>query len=92
MAKKILASIVILIATMFLLGNGNGREYQEHVEYVMVGQGDTMDGIAGDFYGRDKRGVCWDEFRYEIWKLNDKLRKNGRCLQPGDIIEIRYYD
>lgn len=82
----------ILIATMFLLGNVNAREYQEHNEYVMVGSGDTMDGIAGDFFKRDKRGLCWDEFRYEIWKLNDDLRKNGRCLQPGEIVRIRYYD
>lgn len=87
-----MALTAVLIATMFLLGNINGREYKEHVEYVMVGRGDTMDGIAGDFYERDRRGVCWDEFRYEIWKLNDKLRKNGRYLQPGDVIEIRYYD
>lgn len=82
----------ILIATMFLLGNVNAREYQEHIEYVMVGSGDTMDGIAGDFYNRDKRGLSWDEFRYGIWEINDKLRANGRCLQPGDIVEIKYYD
>lgn len=92
MGRKTIALTVVLIATMFLLGNVDNRDYVTRVTHVMVGSGDTLDGIAGDFYDKDKRGIVWDEYRHEIWKLNEKLTANGRCIQPGDVVEIRYYE
>lgn len=92
MVRKITALIVILIAAMFLLGVTDNRDYVTRVEHVMVGRGDTLDGIAADFYDKDKRGVTWAEYRDEIMELNIGLQNRVRCLQAGDVVEIRYYE
>lgn len=92
MLRKVIALTVILIATIFLLGVTDNREYAMRVTHVMVDRGDTLDGIAGDFYDKDKRGLSWAEYRNEIMELNIKLQNKVRCLQPGDVVEIRYYE
>lgn len=92
MLRKVIVLTVILIATIFLLGVTDNREYAMRVTHVMVDRGDTLDGIAGDFYGKDKRGLSWAEYRNEIMELNIKLQNKVRCLQPGDVVEIRYYE
>lgn len=90
MVRKILALIVLL--TMISYPFENDREYIVRTEHIMVGYGDTLDGIAGDFYKRDKRGVSWAEYRNEIMNLNVKLQNRDRCIQPGDVIEVKYYE
>ena len=92
MLRKLMALTVILIVAMFLLGNKDNRDYVERTERILVGYGDTLDGIAGDFYKRDKRGVSWAEYRNEIMNLNEKLQNRSRCIQPGDMVEIKYYE
>lgn len=91
MARKVIALTVILIMALFLNANVV-KDYKTHVVNIEVKRGDTLDEIAGEFYERDKRGLSWDEYRQEIWELNRKLQNSKRCIQPSDVVEVRYYD
>ena len=87
MVRKLAALIAILIATIFLLGSKCG-EYIERTEYVRAEIGDGYDVIAERFYPLDKRGIIWEDYRFEIRKLNN----DGKMLHPGDVVEVKYYE
>lgn len=88
--KKVVIG-VILVAGLFLNNYfGNELELYNTVNYT-VQAGDTMYGIADRFYHGDANSECFDEFWCRISNDNAKLTKNGRFLQPGDVVRIDYY-
>lgn len=88
--KKILAVLIVCaVAAMFIPGKPAMEKHS--AEYVAQHM-DTLDTIAEKWYHKDQRGVCWDEFRSENWKINAHLQNSRRCLQPGDLVRIEWYE
>lgn len=89
MGKWLIVAIVCSLGAIFYPGNPPMEKHS--AEYVAQHR-DTLDGIAGKWYHRDQRDICWDEFRHENWKINAHLQNSRRCLQPGDLVRIEWYE
>lgn len=90
MTKKLMVSIVIFAAILFACASTDN--YVTCDDYHVVVAGDTMDDVAWKYFKRDKRNICWDQYRYEVWKENERYRANGRALQLGDVMHIVWYE
>ena len=89
--KKI-ASIaaVLLIGTSFLSGSSNPR----HAVYATykVQSGDTFWTVAQRYFEKDSRRLYLLEYHDEIRRLNPEIAARNCQLQPGDVINLRYYE
>lgn len=82
-------AIVCCLGVMFIPAS---PAMEKHSAEYVADVGDTLDDIVGKWYHRDQRNVCWDEFRSENWKVNAHLQNSRRCLQPGDLVKIEWYE
>lgn len=88
--KRLLLILIACCVAIFLV-NGKPPMEKHSAEYVAQ-PGETIDDIVGKWYHKDQRNVCWDEFRSENWKINASLQNGRRCLQPGDLVKIEWYE
>lgn len=88
--KKIVSiAAVLLIGASFLSGSSTPH----HAVYTTykVQSGDTFWTVAQRYFEKDSRNLYLLEYHDEIRKLNPEIAARNCQLQPGDIINIRYY-
>ncbi len=79
----------MVIAAFFLVG-----KTPEPDEYItrQVRRGDTLNGIAEEYYELNKPGVmCFEEYVAKIRKINSALQNSNRVLQIGDEVKGPVY-
>lgn len=87
-----MSKVVLLIVCVFLLLQGSFREVDTYTDYVVAKRGDTFYGLVEPYYDKcELRGLSWNEYSFNMLKLNENLFADGRGLQPGDTIKVEYY-
>ena len=66
-------------------------DVQEVTVTCVVRPGDTLWNIAEGFYGHGISAEDYNAFQYRISQDNKELFADGRQLQVGDKVKIRYY-
>lgn len=87
---KVVIGLVFVAGLIYGQFFGKTLELYNTVNYT-VQAGDTMYGIANTHYHGNVDVECFNEFWARISDENAKLTKNGRYLQPGDVVRIDYY-
>lgn len=88
---KLMIKLALVIAVAAFCSGYFGKTYQQNtVEYV-VKEGDTLWYVAGQYFSKEQKENNFGEFQWRIREDNAELFADGRQLQPGDVITVRYY-
>lgn len=82
-----LVAFVLLLACIKLVPVNVNEGF---VEYI-VKPGDTIWGIASEHYHLTNTGMCFEEYQYNLRKINKHLHNKAgglRYLQPGDRVIV----
>ena len=92
--KKVLQICICIIfawCCLSLIGGFSDSQVQRHTITHIVQEGETMYGIADNFFLLKKKRFFFDEFWYNVSKDKNPLPPNRRYLQPGDVVTVNYY-
>lgn len=82
---------LILVACYSFLGGFSDSQVEKHTIEHIVGEGETFYSIADLYYLKNRNGMCFNEFWYNLMEDNRHLTANHRWLQVGDRVKVNYY-
>lgn len=95
MKKYLIAFGAVVVVALMLVSIADGQkpltDVQEVTVTCVVRPGDTLWNIAEGFYGHGISAEDYNAFQYRISQDNKELFAEGRQLQVGDKVKIRYY-
>lgn len=92
---KVMTMAFVLLAVMVVCEGMMAMKVDESYIEHKVECGETMWGIASEYYHLTDTGMCFEEYLWNLRQINNKLQPaNGaglpgtRMLQPGDVVKV----
>lgn len=82
MINKVLVAGLLMFLALDVV-NGLKPVEESYIMYT-VKCGDTMWGIADNYYHLTNTGMCFDDYRCKLTNINGDLK----VLKPGDVVKV----